>query len=481
MVVLLSGACLFIGVASYLTLEKSLEGQMQDRLNGASHRASMMHPIDDGQQAAVEELNGCAAAEKGGNPLQAPGQGSGTLNLCIKNDEVIFAGWLDGQGQLQELSDADIAELKNIQVGQQGQQLELEAGPYLVSAQLVGNDQELKLLTGVPLEEMRATLGSLLLVMTAGSGLIILLAGLLGSVLISRTMRPLERVSAVATDLARADLGVGLSGTDSRVAAADAHPGTEVGSVGYALNQLLDNVQLALETRQRTEEQMRVFVADASHELRTPLAAIKGYSQLIRWTEDLTDSGEKSLTRIDSQTQRMSKLVEDLLLLARLDEGKAPQLETVDMTEIVLEAVTDLQVAATDHTWNLQVSDEPVYVRADKSQLEKVVLNLLSNAWKHTEKGSSVWVELRNITDTRQVEFVVTDNGQGIEPEFVSKIFDRFSRADRARSGSMGTTGLGLPIVKAIVEAHGGALNLETRPGCTVFKVRLPRAETFQN
>ena len=226
-------------------------------------------------------------------------------------------------------------------------------------------------------------------------------------------MKPLERVSAVATDVAHLDLEEHTISSAVRVDPKDSDPRTEVGAVGYALNQLLDNVNSALEVRERTEHQIRAFIADASHELRTPLAAIKGYSDMLRWTEPLSESGQSSLARIDSQTERMSRLVEDLLTLARLDEGREPKFEQVDLTELVLECTSDMQAAARTHEWHLNLPDEP-------------------------------------------------------------KIFDRFTRADKARSGSDGTTGLGLAIVQAIVQAHGGSIQVQSQPGHTVFTVRLP-------
>ena len=214
--------------------------------------------------------------------------------------------------------------------------------------------------------------------------------------------------------------------------------------------------------------------ADASHELRTPLAAIKGYSDMLHWTEPLSESGKSSLARIDSQTERMSRLVEDLLTLARLDEGREPKFELVDLTELVLECTSDMQAAARTHEWHLNLSDEPVEVVADRSQIQRVILNLLSNARKHTDEGTRVTAGLAVDTARREAVVTVSDNGPGIAPDFLPKIFDRFTRADKARSGSVGTTGLGLAIVQAIVQAHGGSIQVQSQPGHTVFTVRLP-------
>lgn len=179
------------------------------------------------------------------------------------------------------------------------------------------------------------------------------------------------------------------------------------------------------------------------------------------------------MNRIESQTERMSRLVEDLLLLARLDEGKKPIFETVDLSELLAENTFDMQVAAPDHFWNLDIPNDPVEVRGDRNQLQQVMLNLLSNARKHTASGTTVTSSL-GIYDGRYAEIQISDNGEGIDPEFIDKIFDRFTRADKARSGDTETTGLGLPIVYAIVEAHGGSISVESVPGKTVFAVRLP-------
>ena len=215
----------------------------------------------------------------------------------------------------------------------------------------------------------------------------LVLIGLAGTVLIRRTMKPLEQLSEVATQVSRLPLDAGEVALAVRVPPSNAHPGTEVGSVGYALNLMLDNVSNALEARQESEMKVRQFVADASHELRTPLTAIRGYTELMRMTENFTPDGQKSLARVQSQSERMTTLVEDLLLLARLDEGQPLKLSEVDLTQLVIETVSDEKVMAPDHTWHLELPDEPVVVRGDASQLHQVLVNLLSNARKHTGPG----------------------------------------------------------------------------------------------
>jgi two-component system OmpR family sensor kinase len=342
------------------------------------------------------------------------------------------------------------------------------------------------LVTGLPLAAKASTLTSLVwtFVFVSLGGLVLI--GLAGTVLIRRTMKPLEQLSEVATQVSQLPLDAGEVALAVRVPASNAHPGTEVGSVGHALNLMLDNVAKALEARQQSETKVRQFVADASHELRTPLTAIRGYTELMRMTEDFTPDGKKSLARVQSQSERMTTLVEDLLLLARLDEGQPLKVSDVDLTQLAVETVSDEKVMAPDRIWQLELPDEPVVVRGDAQQLHQVLANLLSNARKHTDPGTTVVTGVMRSADGSAV-LTVTDNGAGIPPEFVDRVFARFARADAARtspsgsaSGSAGaaaaegTSGLGLSIVQSIVEAHGGTVEVNSRPGRTEFALRLP-------
>lgn len=481
LVAMLGVACLIIGLTSFLTLQSSLQSQVSERLEQTSHRALMFKPEDapakrnnqNGTDTAPVQPQSICDTSSGTSPLNAPGQSAGTLTLCVEDGTVGFSGVLDSSGDLQELSAADIETLKNISVDSSAEEVHLDSGDYLVEAHSEPSQSRIVVVAGIPLQDMKNTLTTLGVVIVGGSIVVMAIAGLLGSWIVRRTLRPLERVSAVATGVAHTDLQSRALMPTDRVQPRDSNPRSEVGAVGFALNQMLNNVQSALAAREKTESQMRVFIADASHELRTPLAAIKGYSDLLRWTENLTDSGEQSVNRIESQTERMSRLVEDLLLLARLDEGKKPIFETVDLSELLAENTFDMQVAAPDHFWNLDIPNDPVEVRGDRNQLQQVMLNLLSNARKHTASGTTVTSSL-GIYDGRYAEIQISDNGEGIDPEFIDKIFDRFTRADKARSGDTETTGLGLPIVYAIVEAHGGSISVESVPGKTVFAVRLP-------
>jgi two-component system OmpR family sensor kinase len=299
----------------------------------------------------------------------------------------------------------------------------------------------------------------------------LLVAGFAGAVLVRRELRPLERVAVTATRVSNLQLDRGEVDLAERVP--DADPRTEVGQVGAALNRMLDHVGSALEARQDSETQLRQFIADASHELRTPLAAIRGYAELTRRTT-LPEEATYSLVRISSQAERMTTLVEDLLLLARLDAGRPLERGEVDLTRLVLDAVSDAHAAGPDHDWLLTLPDEPVTVPGDASRLAQVLANLLANARTHTPAGTSVTVTLAS--DAGQARITVVDDGPGIAPELVPHVFERFARGSTSRSRENGSTGLGLAIVDAVVAAHRGSVRVTSQPGRTEFAVLLPTA-----
>ncbi|WP_284253364.1 sensor histidine kinase [Pseudolysinimonas kribbensis] len=219
---------------------------------------------------------------------------------------------------------------------------------------------------------------------------------------------------------------------------------------------------------------MRQFVADASHELRTPLASIRGYSELTRrGGHELPDDVVRSIGRIESESIRMTALVEDLLLLARLDAGRELVLGDVDLVPIVVDAVSDAHVAGGDHEWRLlDPPAEPVVVRGDAGRLHQVVANLLANARTHTPAGTVVEIGLTVEGD--EAVLSVADDGPGIPEGLQPVLFERFARGDGSRSRSAGSTGLGLAIVAAVVDGHGGTVQAVSRPGDTRFAVRLP-------
>jgi two-component system OmpR family sensor kinase len=260
-----------------------------------------------------------------------------------------------------------------------------------------------------------------------------------------------------------------------RVAESDANPDTEVGRLGLALNRMLDHISTALSTRQASESRVRQFVADASHELRTPLAAIRGYTELAqRKRDEVPDDVAHAMGRVESEAVRMTHLVEDLLLLARLDSGRPLESEPVDLSRLSADVASDAHVAGPDHEWNLDVPSDPLYVTGDDARLHQVVANLLANARTHTPPGTSVTVSLHAEPDEAVLR--VADDGPGIPAELQSEVFERFARGDTSRSRKGGSTGLGLAIASAVVRAHSGRIELRSVPGRTEFTVRLPLA-----
>ncbi|GAB2516145.1 two-component system sensor histidine kinase TcrY [Microbacterium petrolearium] len=331
-------------------------------------------------------------------------------------------------------------------------------------------------LIGVSTSGVRATVGQMLstIAFVTAGGLLVLGAAV--TAVIHRGLRPLRAVADTATRVARLPLHAGAVSIDERVPADQADPRTEIGQVGAALNTLLDHVDSSLDERQRNEERMRRFVADASHELRTPLASIRGYSELSLRDPALSDTTGQSLERIQAQSIRMTSLVEDLLLLARLDEGTEIVVGAVDLTQVAVEALADQQVAAPDHEWQAEVPDDPVVVAGDAARLSQVVLNLLANARTHTPAGTAVTLRIAREGSggaTRAV-LQVHDDGPGIDPALQKELFARFARGDVSRARKTGGTGLGLAIAKAIVEAHHGTITVRSEPGDTTFEVRLP-------
>ncbi|GAA3350788.1 HAMP domain-containing sensor histidine kinase [Amorphoplanes nipponensis] len=346
-----------------------------------------------------------------------------------------------------------------------------ELGAYRVAGRLTPDGT--LVVTGLSLADTQNTLYAVAGV-TGGVVLLALVAaGWAGAVIIRRTLQPLHRVAATATRVAELELDRGEVELAQRVPAADTDPRTEVGQVGAALNRLLDHVGNALEARHASELQVRQFVADASHELRTPLAAIRGYAELSRRSrQPVPDEIGHVLRRVESEATRMTALVEDLLLLARLDAGRPLAQDPVDLTMLVVDAVSDAHAAGPGHDWQLDLPAEPVTITGDAQRLHQVLANLLANARTHTPEGTTVTVGVSESGGAAVLS--VTDAGPGIPADLQPHIFERFARGDSSRSRAAGSTGLGLSIVHAVVTAHGGTVAVRSEPGRTEFTVRLP-------
>jgi two-component system OmpR family sensor kinase len=380
----------------------------------------------------------------------------------------------DFDATFQPLPPDTLTTLSNIAPNNQIVQVDLggDLGDYRVIAAL-SRDGTSMTVTAAPLADIQSTLLELAGVTGGAVLLAVLAAGWGGAVIIRRTLKPLSRVAATATKVSELELDRGEVDLAQRVPEGDTDLRTEVGQVGAALNRMLDHVGSALEARHASEMQVRQFVADASHELRTPLAAIRGYAELSRRSrQPVPAEVAHVLNRVESEAKRMTALVEDLLLLARLDAGRPLADDPVDLTMLVVDAVSDAHAAGPGHDWQLDLSDEPVIVVGDGARLHQVLANLLANARTHTPEGTRVTVGVSATTDVAMIR--VVDAGPGIPAELRAHIFERFARGDSSRSRAAGSTGLGLSIVHAVVTAHRGRVTVSSEPGRTQFTVLLP-------
>ncbi|GAB3424739.1 HAMP domain-containing sensor histidine kinase [Flindersiella endophytica] len=464
MIGLLTVVSVVIGVLTMLSLNRVLIGQVDDELDRTA--GPVAHDIQEGR-TPLDMTQG---------PLVPD-----TLVAYVKDGEVVTAGVSQfragpkalSAGQRQALLELDLddygpggAGRTNAAVGDLGRfrLTEIATGPgdrIIVGRSLARVDN-----TIVQLSVSVSMLGL--------AGLIA--AGLVGTWIVRHSLQPLRRVARTAGRVAELPLDRGEVALAERVPAPDTDPNTEVGQVGNALNSMLDHIDAALAARQASETRVRQFVADASHELRTPLSAIRGYSEVTRrGGQEVPPDVAHAMRRVESETERMTTLVDDLLLLARLDSGRPLDREPVDLTHLVIDAVSDAHVAGPDHQWTLELPDEPVEVSGDPNRLHQVLANLLANARTHTPPGTKVTVGLAN-ESSGNVHLTVADNGPGVPEELRPDIFERFARGDSSRSRAAGSTGLGLAIVAAVVEAHHGTVSVDSEPGRTVFTVTLPAA-----
>ncbi len=409
-------------------------------------------------------------------------QSPGTLGVCMYGGTVTTAAMVTdyhGKTSSPRLSQADLAELRGLRPGRPTSVDLAGLGSFRVLADRQGNVLDI---TGLPLASVRATIMHLQMIEIIVFGAALLVIGMAGTGWIRLTLRPLTRMTATAAEVTELPLASGAVELPHRVA--DADPRTEVGQLGAAFNRMLGHVESALARRHASEDRLRSFAADASHELRTPLAAIRGYAELARrYPGALPDEVAHALSRVESESARMSALVEDLLLLARLDAGRPLEREPVDLTRLAIDASSDARVAGVtgrDHRWQLELPDGPVLVVGDEGRLHQVLANLLGNARTHTPAGTTVTVALRSAPDLpgaaggQHAELSVTDDGPGIAAELLPGLFERFVRGDSSRSRAAGSTGLGLAIVDAVIAAHGGTVSVTSQPGQTRFVIILP-------
>jgi two-component system OmpR family sensor kinase len=528
---LLVGACTVIGVVTYLAIRSSMVSALDGQLRSASGTyAGCMEANNQGTtgQGRNQPAQGGDPDDNGPpqpNTFCSRGQPQGMLGVRISKQGVITnCGIVNGPSNQPgpSLSAADKKALKTLPVYTPPPPPHGPHGPppwantakslnlawldadYRLTA-ISGHDGDV-LISGLPLSDMESTLGRIATAELIVFLCVLVLAGVLGTALVRLSLRPLRRVAATAARVAELPLESGEVSLPAGVP--DTDPRTEVGQVGAAFNRMLLHVERALGRRAASEARLRRFAADASHELRTPLSAIRGYAELaMRHRGPVPEDVRHALRRVQSESERMGVLVDDLLLLARLDAGRPLEREPVDLSRLAIETTSDARVARSDHRWRLDLPDEPVLVRGDEHRLHQVLANLLSNAGKHTPPGSTVSVALA-VSDAAargtaadaaggtaaaagaaavqrgvappgsRVELSITDDGPGIPPELLPELFERFTRADTSRardSNAAGkSTGLGLAIVDAVVAAHDGGITVASRPGMTRFAIFLP-------
>lgn len=492
--------------------EQTVRGRIAENLDAALHRAA----------AQIERSSPVAS---GSTPLSTVGVGlslptgagheSGTLVAIADSHQIehhsgqSLEGYvLDAVGGQRSLTSKERHELVHGLLDgpvEQATETDLEGVTYMVQAEpltLASPDRASGklLVVGVPIDSEIGVLNETR-IGTLGSMAVIVIVVAIGSwAWVRHSLEPLADVSASADAVSTLPVGTpGVYLADHQVPETASRREDEMAVVASAFNRMLVSMDESLEERQRLEDKLRRFVADASHELRTPLASIRGYSEMIGLTEPLSERGRESLNRVLAQSDRMTRLVDDLLFLARMDREAQRRLEAgagagpgdaecrlVSLAELVVEATGDARAAGPDHEWHVEVSDEKVaedvMVCGDPHQLERVVGNLLSNARKHTPAGTSVWahvdlVPFPQAPSGRGVRVIVQDDGPGIPEEIMPVLFDRFVRASAAREPVEGSTGLGLAIVKAVVEAHGGTITADSEPGRTRMVMTLPAVD----
>jgi two-component system OmpR family sensor kinase len=323
------------------------------------------------------------------------------------------------------------------------------------------------LIVAVPLTELSRTLGRLVVIEGLVTGLVVLGLGFLSWWLVRRGLRPLEEIGVTAGAIAAGDLSQRVPEDDPR---------TEVGRLGVALNAMLAQIEEAFAERKASEDRLRRFLADASHELRTPLTSIRGYAELFRRGAGQREQDlAKSMRRIEEESKRMGIMVEDLLLLARLDQDRPLEREPVDLAGLAADAVEDARATDGGREITFEAS-VPVVVWGDEARLRQVVANLLANAVAHTPPGTAVTVRAAAEGDDAVLE--VSDRGPGLTPEQLERAFEPFYRSDPSRDRTTGGAGLGLAIVSAIAKAHGGRVDVAPTPGGgATFRVLIPQGD----
>ncbi|NSC25633.1 HAMP domain-containing histidine kinase [Streptomyces albus subsp. chlorinus] len=476
-VVLIAVVAAVISTVTTIALHSYLFSQLDTQLSDVARRATGPGPpgLDKPPRAADLRFLTMGGQPVGTMGAVVPDGGGGDVQrggISVQSETAAGEPRVDAQQLTREQTDA----LERVPLDGEPHSVDVpHAGGYRVTSHPFDGGT---LLVGLPTAQVEDTLSTLVVVEVCVSAAGLVAAGIAGATSVRMALRPLRRMARTAKRVSELPLHQGEVVLRERVPERDTDPRTEVGQVGAALNRMLGHVGSALAARYESEMRVRRFVADASHELRTPLASIRGYAELThRGSEPVGPDTRHALARIESESARMTGLVEDLLLLARLDTGRPLDTRTFDLSPLVVDAVSDAGAAGPGHRWRLDLPQEPALVRGDAPRLQQVLVNLLANARTHTPEGTMVTARVRRAAEGGGVVVRVEDDGPGIPRQTLPRIFERFARGDPSRSRAHGSTGLGLAIVRAVVTAHGGEVSVTSAPGRTVFTVHLPAPE----
>ncbi len=391
---------------------------------------------------ATDQLTTIAVPHEGGEPVPPPAVPPALLAPHgLDTDEVVTVRSADGATRYRAVvvSTAD---------------MDVPLPPELADVVVV---------VAVPLDQVDGAVDGLVRTEAIALASVLAVLGLVTWWVLHLGVRPIKRMADAATVIAGGDLS-------HRIPAGTA--GTEAKELQVALNQMLGTVDAALDERRRAEERLRQFLADASHELRTPVATVRGYAELYR-AGGLADRGrlDDALRRTGQEAERMGRLIDDMLTLARLDEGRPLERSAVDLAAVAADAAQDARALDPERPVTTEI--EPVEVVGDDSGLRQIAANLVRNAIVHTPPGTAVEISVRR--EGGNAQLAVRDDGPGMDEATASRVFERFFRADTARARATGGSGLGLAIVRSIAEAHGGTVALQSSPGeGTTVTVVLP-------
>lgn len=452
-----------IGTVTTLAMHHYLTGQLDQQ-------------VRDSMSRTLQALG--SAPDMGPGPGPRLGTQLGTVTAVLPDGQpgraTLATQGHDATPYLREVNSSVLQQLQEVPADGAVHDVALEGlGDYRAMGVAVNGGT---IVVSLPTEDVEETISSLIWWEVLLGLLGVAAAAGAALVVVRRQLRPLREVASTAHTVAGLPLAEGDIAITERVPERLTDERTEVGQVGSALNTLLVHVESSLAQRHRSEQQVRQFVADASHELRTPLTTIAGYTELARRRPDDDAATRTALGKVEEESARMTSMVEDLLLLARLDAGRPLARDHVDLSRMLVEAVSDARVVSPDHRWRLDLPEESIEVTGDTERLHQVVTNLLTNAHKHTPPGTTVTVT------GRTAGFSVHDDGPGFPPDLAATAFERFVRGDLSRTrgtrAGNGTTpggaGLGLSLVDAIVSAHGGSVSLDSHPGSTTIAVSLP-------